>query len=270
MADAQEALITAAVQLAERLPAGALQSLAGAIAGTAAGAWEALRYRAFQVTPQPEARALVGQFLATWIAQAAEVTPTEAALILRTAAVTVRTLREAQSVELVWTGPLVGGVSMRRTDQALLQVINSAQQTLLIVSFAVYKIPVIAGALTRAASRGVRIRICVEAPEPSGQKMAYDTIKALGPQVAQSAAIYVWPSDQRPADGSGHTGVLHAKCAVADDRLLFVSSANLTDHALTLNIELGTLIYGGSEPGIVSAQFERLVEAGVLARAPLV
>ncbi|HMQ29465.1 MAG TPA: DISARM system phospholipase D-like protein DrmC [Chloroflexaceae bacterium] len=264
MSDAQHELITAAVRLAERLPAGTIQSLAAAMVGAVGGEWEPLRHRALQVVPQPETRALVADFLATWRSRAPAVTPSEAALMLRTAAVTTRTLREAQSVELVWTGPLVGSVSMRRTDQALLQVINSARHTLLIVSFAVYKIPAIAAALVRAAGRGVSIRICVEAPEPSGQKMAYDTIKALGADVAQHASIYVWPSDRRPVDGSGHTGVLHAKCAVADDRLLFVSSANLTDHALNLNIELGALIYGGSEPGTVAAQFERLIADGTL------
>jgi phosphatidylserine/phosphatidylglycerophosphate/cardiolipin synthase-like enzyme len=264
MSDSQQKLIIAAVRLAERLPAGTLQSLALAVADTPGGDWETMRHRALQVVPQPEARALVGDFLGTWRLSAAAVTPLEGGLILRTAAVTTRTMREAQSVELVWTGPVIGSVSMRRTDQALLQVINSAKHSLLIVSFAVYKIPAIAAALVRAAGRGVSIRICVEAPEPSGQKMAYDTIKALGTEVAQSATIYVWPSDKRPADGKGHTGVLHAKCAVADDHLLFISSANLTDHALNLNIELGTLIYGGTEPGTVVTQFDRLVEEGIL------
>lgn len=267
MLDSQQILISAAVRLTERLPAGTIHSLAAAIAGATANQWEALRQAMLQVVPQPEARALVGDFFTTWSQIATEIRPGEAALMLRTAAVTTRTVRAAQSVELVWTGPVAGSVSMRRTDQALLQVITSAQQSLLIVSFAVYKIPTVAAALVQAAGRGVRIRICVEAPEPSGQKMANDTIKALGPEVAQRATIYVWPSHKRPVDGNGHTGVLHAKCAVADDRLLFVSSANLTDHALNLNIELGTLIYGGSAPATVLAQFDRLVEAGILQRA---
>ena len=135
--------------------------------------------------------------------------------------VRAKTYRESQAVELVWTGPLVSGATMRRTDQALLEVINNAQQSLLIVSFAVYKIPAIATAIVHAAGRGVAIRICVEAPEPSGQKMAYDTIKALGPEVAQHAALYVWPSDQRPHDANGHAGVLHAKCAIADGQCSF-------------------------------------------------
>jgi phosphatidylserine/phosphatidylglycerophosphate/cardiolipin synthase-like enzyme len=159
---------------------------------------------------------------------------------------------------------------MRRTDQALLQVINSAKQSLLIVSFAVYKIPAIATAIVNSARRGVAIRICVEAPEPSGQKMAYDTIRALGSDVAQRAAIYVWPSDQRLTDSSGNAGVLHAKCAVADRQLLFISSANLTDHAMNLNMELGVLIQSDQHADTVVAQFEQLIAQGILRRIQVV
>jgi phosphatidylserine/phosphatidylglycerophosphate/cardiolipin synthase-like enzyme len=59
---------------------------------------------------------------------------------------------------------------------------------------------------------------------------------------------------------------LHAKCAVADARLLFVSSANLTDYALNLNMELGVLIAGGSQPQTVMAQFDELIAQGILQR----
>lgn len=267
MTDPHHELIAGAVRLMEHLPPGTVHTLAQALAEVTTGDWPRLRQRAYQVVPQPALRALVGDYLALWSRRAPAVAPAEAALILRTAAVSVRAAREAQSVELVWTGPAVSSVSMRRTDQALLEVISRARQTLLIVSFAVYKIPAIAGALVEAAKRGVRIRICVEAPEPSGQKMAHDTIKALGPEVAQHASIYIWPSDKRPMDGAGHRGVLHAKCAVADDQLLFVSSANLTEHALNLNIELGTLITGGTEPAVVAAQFERMIADGTLKKA---
>jgi phosphatidylserine/phosphatidylglycerophosphate/cardiolipin synthase-like enzyme len=43
-----------------------------------------------------------------------------------------------------------------------------------------------------------------------------------------------------------------------------VSSANLTDYALNLNMELGVLIAGGSQPQTVMAQFEALIAQGVL------
>ena len=80
----------------------------------------------------------------------------------------------------------------------------------------------------------------------------------------QRAEIYIWPRDQRSTDPSGNVGSLHAKCAVADDQLLFISSANLTDYAMHLNMELGTLIRGGPLPGMVAAHFARLIEGGVL------
>ena len=114
--------------------------------------------------------------------------PADVALVLRRRGDHAKAYRESQAVELVWTGPLSAARRCAGPIRRCCEVITSAQQSLLIVSFAVYKIPAIASAIVQAAKRGVTIRICVEAPEPSGQKMAYDTIKALGPEVAQRAA----------------------------------------------------------------------------------
>lgn len=46
------------------------------------------------------------------------------------------------------------------------------------------------------------------------------------------------------ASNSWFLSTLHAKCAVADDTLALISSANLTGHALQLNIEAGVLLRG--------------------------
>ena len=197
---------------------------------------------------------------------AAGVKAESVALALCAAADTAQHYRKAQSVDLIWTGPGVLEVPLRRTDQALLEVIDAARHWLLVVSFAVYKIPAITEALIRAFERGVRLRICIEAPEPSGQRMAYDTIQALGRDVQQRAEIYIWPRDQRLADPNGKVGSLHAKCAVADADLLFVSSANLTGYAMNLNMEQGARIRGGRLPGMVATHFARLIEGGVLKR----
>jgi len=198
--DPEAHMIALVVRLAGLLPSGAIQALAQTIGEASAQYWTDLRLRASQAVPQPHVRALVLEMLGAWQQHAPDIVPTEIALVLRTAAAAISTVRDSQAVELVWSGPLISSSAMRRTDQALLQLITSAQQSLLIVSFAVCKIPAIAAAIVQAAARDVTIRICAEAPEPSGQKMAYDTLKALGPQVAQHAAIYVWPSEQRPAD----------------------------------------------------------------------
>ena len=44
---------------------------------------------------------------------------------------------------------------------------------------------------------------------------------------------------------------------------MLISSANLTEYAMTLNMELGVLIRGGPQPGQVQAHLTRLVERGV-------
>jgi phosphatidylserine/phosphatidylglycerophosphate/cardiolipin synthase-like enzyme len=209
-------------------------------------------------------RAAAERFLAGWAACASVASPAAAAMALRTAACAIRVHRAETATELVWTGPNPEKLPLRRTDQALLEVIDAARQTLTIVTFAAYKVPAVAEALVRAAQRQVRIRIIIESAQVSEGKIAYEAIDALGPEVSQMAAVYVWPLEQRTMDDRGHHGSLHAKCAVADEAVLFVSSANLTAFALTLNMELGLLVRGGMAPRAVADHFTRLITHGVL------
>lgn len=250
--------------IANDVPFYLVKSLAADIAKMSTDDWFLARNQIVQSMPQPNLRAQVGQLLDTWHQGRPELKPQSVALALLAAAQAAERQRRAQATSLVWTGPTSQGPALRRTDQALLQVINAAQQWLLVVSFAVYKIANIRRALVKAAERGVNIKICVEAPEPSEGKMTYDTIKALGNRVAQNATVYIWPKAKRPQTDDGKYGSLHVKCAVADEALLFISSANLTEYALTLNMELGVLIRGGPLPGDVAAHFNRLIEDGVL------
>lgn len=78
--------------------------------------------------------------------------------------------------------------------------------------------------------------------------------------------MYIWPADKRLRDQNGRHGALHVKCAVADQRVLFLSSANLTDHALSLNMELGVLIRGGDAAPAVWRHFQRMIEQGELVK----
>ena len=75
-----------------------------------------------------------------------------------------------------------------------------------------------------------------------------------------------WPETPRPADTRGGSGAFHAKFALADDRVLFMTSANLTEYAMTLNMEMGVLIRGGELPAKVEAHFAKLIEQGILSR----
>ncbi|MCI0578103.1 MAG: DISARM system phospholipase D-like protein DrmC [Chloroflexi bacterium] len=224
--------------------------------------WRWLRWQTLNAVAQPELRERLGRFLDFWQSQAADVPPASVAMGMLTAAQAENHHRRQQQLELVWTGPDSEIIPLRRTDQALLQLINEAQHTLHIVSFAVYKAQTITTALVSAAHRHVAIAIYLETPNASEGKISFDTIGALGQEIAHHARLYVWPLSKRPATTGGRRGALHAKIALADGRTLLISSANLTEYAMTLNMEMGILVRGGPLPGQVEKHLARLIEQG--------
>ncbi len=83
--------------------------------------------------------------------------------------------------------------------------------------------------------------------------------------MAARASLLHWPSERRPRDEQGHAGVMHAKAAVADSRVAFLTSANLTEAALERNMELGVLIRGGTLPASsIDRPIDALLESGEL------
>jgi phosphatidylserine/phosphatidylglycerophosphate/cardiolipin synthase-like enzyme len=250
-------------RLVADLPAEIVESLAGVLAATDTSDWQGMGVRLIQVAMQPRVKARVGGFLEFWQSQAPDVDAGSVSLGLLAACRAQEVQRGEQRVELVWTGPDSQVVPLRRTDQALLQLINKARKRLHIVSFAVYRMEAIARALVEAAQRGVSTAIYLETPDASEGRIAFDTIGALGRDVVQHALIYVWPLEQRLRATDGRHGSLHAKIALADGRTMLVSSANLTEYAMTLNMEMGLLVQGGPLPGQVERHLVRLVEQGV-------
>jgi phosphatidylserine/phosphatidylglycerophosphate/cardiolipin synthase-like enzyme len=249
--------------LAQEIPAQTAQALIAAIMACPANHWEETKRRTQGVTAHPRYRQKVGVLVDSWAARAPHVEPSSLALALETAAFCVDAGRRSETLELVWTGPQ-SDTALRRTDQALLQVIESARSQLLIVSFAVYSIPDIRAALVQVLERGVQLTIVIESPRESDGKVAYDGLIALGKDVAKRARIVRWPLEKRRILPDGKRGALHVKCAIADDRVLLVSSANLTEYALTLNMEMGLLVTGGVIPQQVAQHFRELIEQGTL------
>ena len=216
--------------------------------------------------PNPNYRALAAVFVESWRKNWPQISPGDVSVALETAAYAEASHQQQQQLELVWTGPDTKVLPVRRTEQVLLQVIDSATEKLTLVSYAVYKIPHICQALLRAANRGVSLRIIVENPDRQAGQEAYDTLRAFGDIVAARSSVYLWPLSRREKDGAGRHGILHVKCAVADNRWLFISSANLTEYAFTVNMELGVLISGGALPAHVEAHFDQLIASGAFTR----
>lgn len=258
---ARAALARAAMTLAARLPLSVAEALA---ADLAVANWPASRAALVQSQPNPEFRSAVAEFFDAWRRVATNASPTEAASAIHTAALAERMHQERHALELVWTGPEQPGARFRQTEQALLELLASARTRLTIVSYAVYRIPRIRDALVEAARRGVDLRIITETPNRIEGQGEYDCLRSLGPRVSDVARVYYWPGEKRTRDENGKLGILHVKCAVADSRAMFLSSANLTDYAFTINMELGTLVTGGPLPRQVDEHFTGLIQMGVL------
>ncbi len=183
---------------------------------------------------------------------------------LRAAAGMDQWWRENRRLAVAWTGPAPPGGTFRRTDQALLQIIGAARKELWLVSFAGYNLPDVRDALVAAAERDVNVHLIIESPEESQGKVTFSALEGLGKRLAEIATVYVWPLEKRAKNEKGQTGSLHVKCALADDRHLFVSSANLTEFAMSLNMELGLVMQGGDLPTQVGRHFRWLIERGYL------
>jgi phosphatidylserine/phosphatidylglycerophosphate/cardiolipin synthase-like enzyme len=244
--------------LAREVPTSVLGSAAKVIAASE-GVSQARLALATEVS-HPEYRSLLSDFLKRCEASSS-IPPAAIALVLLTAAEAERD-RRTQPVELVWTGPDPGVLPFRKTEQAVLEVLDGAKKRILLVSYAVYAIPHIRGALVRAARRGVRITVVIETPDLVDGLNEYSTLRALGKGVAAVSSVFYWPAKKRNVDGKA--GILHVKCAVGDGRTLFISSANLTEYAFTINMELGALFTGGTLPRQVEKHFEGLIANGTL------
>ncbi|MEO8391826.1 MAG: DISARM system phospholipase D-like protein DrmC [Chloroflexota bacterium] len=263
------ALSTAIQRLVRRLPTSMPHGIATLMAASPPGSWSPLKSQLYTALPQPDLRAEIDSLFAVWQAQCSQLSPESVALALLAAAEVEARYRAEQTVELVWTGPRDLGTPARRTDQVLLQMINEAQHHLHIVSFAVYKARGIVQALSRAAERGVEIGLYLESEEVSDGKIRFEPMKAFGDALLEHADLFIWPLAQREHTADGRYGSLHAKIASADGLVMLVSSANLTDYALSLNIEAGILIRGGSLPAQMEGYLLQLVESGVFRRTSL-
>lgn len=205
----------------------------------------------------PAAKGIVDRLVNAW--QATLVDSGELASMLLSASHAFEHVSNRQSTELVWTGPITPFVSARRTEQALLQVINAAKQTLFITSFVAYDVSIIVRALNDANARGVSISMLLESSQDHGGSISFDAIgkmKALVP----SARLYAWREKAIPFTD----GRVHAKVAVADGSVCFITSANLTGFAMDRNMEAGLLISGGDVPRTLDEHLRALVAMRVV------
>lgn len=208
----------------------------------------------------PAGRAAVARVQAAW-AQVHVSGDEVAGMLLGASEARLRVEREL-SVELVWTGPTTRFVPTRRTDQVLLDLITSARADLFLVSFVAYDVRTVLTAMNHAVSRGVRLRVLLEASTNHGGTLNIDPAATTRASVP-TAELYTWKEKPVPFVG----GKVHAKVAVVDGARAFITSANLTGHALEKNMEAGVLVNGGPLPKTLCDHLQALIDVGVIARA---
>ncbi|WP_439923649.1 DISARM system phospholipase D-like protein DrmC [Nitrobacter sp. JJSN] len=212
-----------------------------------------------QIVGTPAARAALDSLTATW-GQSGLPGDVVAGILMGAAHARLQSQRDS-SVELVWTGPTTPYVPTRRTEQVLLDLIQRAKSELFIVSFVAYDVPSVITAINSAIDRGVETRILVEASLTQGGSLLVDPVATMRSCVP-SALLYAWTDRPHPFTN----GRVHAKVAVADDSTAFVTSANLTGHALEKNMEAGVLVTGGHVPASLQSHLRALIETKVIRR----
>ena len=205
----------------------------------------------------PVASAVIAQLIVAW--RNTSVSSDELSSMLLAAGHVYKKASSAQSIELVWTGPTTPFVSTRRTEQALLQVINSATRTLFVTSFVAYDVSMIVKALNAASERGVNIYMLLESSLEHGGSINIDVIGKMRTLVPK-AKLYAW----KDKSDEYSDGRVHAKVGVADGTTCFITSANLTGYAMERNMEAGVLITDGLIPKVLNDHLLSLVHANVV------
>lgn len=106
----------------------------------------------------PTSKTRLNKLIAAW--QSTDVPPVEVAGMLMGASAAYHHVRAEQEIELVWTGPSSKLIATRKTEQALLQVIDASSLRLFITSFVAYNVTSIMKALERAVERGTKSQCC--------------------------------------------------------------------------------------------------------------
>lgn len=230
---------------------------------------EALETRILSTVTNPHLRRSVQTLLHVWRDdRLSRWNARELSVALTSAQNTLATGRRELSVDLAWTGPGNSNLPIRRTDQVLLEMIRECKQELTIISFAIYKVPLIVTALSDALARGVKLQIVAEMPESEGGKIPFGMRATFGADIIDRSKVLIWPKDKRPTDAEGNYGSLHIKGAASDRKKLFITSANLTGFALSLNMELGVLIESKQLTKVVIDQILSLEREGYLVQHP--
>lgn len=166
---------------------------------------------------------------------------------LEVASFSAQQVTQLPRAELVWTGPISGHPTARKTYQVLNEMLRHASSKVLIVGYSLFLRGNLANSLMvelgQLSSRGVQVVFIVDRRYSGwggdeGEGHSIRQIQQTWPPNTPRPDIFSWASDE------DESSKLHAKVLLVDDRDLLVTSANLTGAGMETNLELGVRLQG--------------------------
>lgn len=181
----------------------------------------------------------------------------------------------ADRVELVWSGPKVEGSGSRDTAVVVQELFRQARRSVLVASYALDRGDKARALFLSLAERmdseptlDVRLHVNVHRRYEDERE---DTV--LLRDFARAFREEIWPGGRLPrvfydprslARGGPTRSCLHAKCVVIDEERAFVTSANFTEAAHARNLEAGVLVDDARLARGLVAQFHSLTAGRLL------
>jgi phosphatidylserine/phosphatidylglycerophosphate/cardiolipin synthase-like enzyme len=199
------------------------------------------------------------RLVSAWRAEAPAAPGVAVALALVSAA-KVHQQAAARRTELVVSGPVSPSVPVRLTSSVVVEVIRAARASLLVVSFAAYGVPEVVAELLAATRRGVHVNLILESSTGDGGTLRGATgASAAFAQLRDRAIFWHWPAHRRQAAGNSRAA-MHAKIITVDDSAAMITSANLTDRAMSNNLEVGVVLRDPEPVRRLVAHFTALMD----------
>ena len=178
--------------------------------------------------------------------------------------------------DLVTSGPETQGITNRDTSVVVRELFAHAQESVLVVGYAVYQGQHVFEALAKRMeeSPDLDVQFFLNISRPDQDTTASDILvsrftqrfkQSQWPVGCRLPEVYYDPrsvSDEEPVRSS-----LHAKCVVVDHKHVFVSSANFTEAGQERNIEVGLSIKSPWLAKRLVRHFRLLCEHGLALRA---
>lgn len=160
-------------------------------------------------------------------------------------------MKQNETIELVITAPETFGIKTKKTRDAVEQLIKGAEKSIIMTGYSVsdYFIGMLDSIITKS-QQGVYVRFYVNDIEKN--KDALDRMLAYRSKYLQFYEYEKSSEDKMAAS--------HAKILSIDSNKILVSSANLSYHGLSGNVEMGFLVNSTEK----AKQIEELLKELVL------